>query len=91
MPAEPTVLPSEDASAAGGRRGRGFAHAAEPDVYLLSHTLADQCRRHPERLRPFVDRYGTNAPSEPDRLHSELFRAPAAAGWGCCGISRTCT
>jgi hypothetical protein len=59
---------------ADGFRQVGDAHAAEPDVYHLSHTLADQCQRHAERLQPFVDRYGEDAPSEPDRLHSELFR-----------------
>jgi hypothetical protein len=28
----------------------GDAHAAEPDVYHLSHTLAGQCEQHAERL-----------------------------------------
>ena len=60
----------------------GDHHAAEPDVYQLSHTLAGQCERHAERLRPFADRYGTDAPSEPDRLHSELFKGTRSGGLG---------
>jgi hypothetical protein len=60
----------------------GDAHAAEPDVYHLCHTLAGQCARHAERLQPAVDRYGEDAPSEPDRLHSELFKGTRSGGLG---------
>jgi hypothetical protein len=60
----------------------GDAHAAEPDVYHLSHTLAGQCEQHAQRLQPFVDRYGEDAPSEPDRLHSELFKGTRSGGLG---------
>jgi hypothetical protein len=60
----------------------GDAHAAEPDIYHLIHTLAGQCERHAERLHPFVDRYGEDAPSEPDRLHSELFTGTRSGGLG---------
>jgi hypothetical protein len=60
----------------------GDHHAAEPDVYQLSQTFAGQCERHAERLQPFVDRYGEDAPSEPDRLHSELFRGTRTGGLG---------
>jgi hypothetical protein len=67
---------------ADGFRQVGDAHAAEPDVYLLCHTLAGQCEGHAERLQPFVDRYGEDAPSEPDRLHSELFRGTRSGGLG---------
>ena len=60
----------------------GDAHAAEPDVYHLSHTLAGQCERHAERLQPFVDRYGEDKPEEPERLHSELFGGTRSGGLG---------
>jgi hypothetical protein len=60
----------------------GDAHAAEPDVYHLCHTLAGQCDQHAERLQPAVDRYGEDAPSEPDRLHSELFKGTRSGGLG---------
>jgi hypothetical protein len=60
----------------------GDAHAAEPDVYHLSHTLAGQCEQHAEQLQPFGDRYGEDAPSEPDRLHSELVKGTRAGGLG---------
>jgi hypothetical protein len=60
----------------------GDHHAAEPDVYQLSHSFAGQCERHAERLQPFVDRYGEDAPSEPDRLHSELFKGTRTGGLG---------
>ena len=60
----------------------GDAHAAEPDVYHLCHTLAGQCDGHAERLQPAVDRYGEDAPSEPDRLHSELFKGTRSGGLG---------
>jgi hypothetical protein len=60
----------------------GDGHAAEPDVYHLCHTLAGQCERHAERLHPSVERYGEQAPSEPDRLHTELFRGTRSGGLG---------
>lgn len=49
------------------------AHRADPDVFVDCHRLADQCDRHAEALHPFVQRYGEDAPDEPDRLHTELF------------------
>ena len=52
----------------------GDAHADEVDVFHLARTLADQCDRHAEQLAPFAARYGEDAPDEPERLHSELFR-----------------
>lgn len=56
------------------------AHEAEPDVFHLCHTLAKQCDEHARRLKPFVERYGEDAPEEPDRLHSELFRGTREGG-----------
>jgi hypothetical protein len=52
----------------------GEAHADEVDVFHLAETLASQCDRHAEQLEPFARRYGEEAPDEPERLHSELFR-----------------
>jgi hypothetical protein len=60
----------------------GDGHAAEPDVHHLCHTLAGQCEQHAQRLQPFVDRYGEEAPSEPERLHSELFQGTRSGGLG---------
>lgn len=48
-------------------------HRDEPDVHQECHHLAQQCEDHATRLRPFVERYGEEAPDEPDRLHRELF------------------
>jgi hypothetical protein len=69
----------------------GDHHAAEPDVYQLSHTLAGQCEGHAEQLLPFVDRYGEDAPASPTGCSRSCSGAPARAGWGCCVTSRTCT
>lgn len=58
------------------------AHGDEPDVRTLCTRLAAQCESHADRLRPFVDRYGQDAPDEPDRLHSELFHDTRTGGLG---------
>jgi hypothetical protein len=57
-------------------------HAAEADVFHLCRKLARQCDAHAEQLQPFVDRYGEDAPDEPDRLHSEIFRGSRTGGLG---------
>jgi hypothetical protein len=76
------LLHKAELNLAGAFRQVGDAHAAEPDVYHLCHTLAGQCDGHAERLQPAVDRYGEDAPSEPDRLHSELFKGTRSGGLG---------
>ena len=48
-------------------------HADEADVFHICNKLAKECDGHAERLEPFTDRYGEDAPAEPDRLHSEIF------------------
>lgn len=48
-------------------------HSDEAAIFHTGRHLAAQCDRHVERLRPFVERYGTETPEEPDRLHSDLF------------------
>lgn len=47
-------------------------HAAEPDVYYLCRSLADQCEAHERALAPIVERYGEAAEEdEPERLHAD--------------------
>jgi hypothetical protein len=58
------------------------AHAEEADVFHVCRQLARECDRHAEALHPFVERYGEDAPEEPDRLHSEIFTAPRSGGLG---------
>ncbi|GLI02289.1 hypothetical protein [Phytohabitans aurantiacus] len=60
----------------------GEAHGDEPDVALLCEQQAQVCDRHSERLSPFAERYSEEAPDEPDRLHSELFRGTRTGGIG---------
>lgn len=63
-------------------RDIGRAHAAEADVFHITEQLAADCDDQAEQLKPFVDRYGEDAPDEPDRLHSELFRGSRTGGLG---------
>src|SRR5215207_2586533 len=67
---------------AGAYREVGGAHAGEPDVQATCERLASACDDFAERLAPFLQRYGEDAPDEPDRLHSELFRGPRSGGIG---------
>ncbi len=60
----------------------GEAHAAESDVYHTCNTLAKQCEAHAEGLKPFVERYGEEAPEEPERLYHELFDETRSGGLG---------
>jgi hypothetical protein len=57
-------------------------HVEEVDVFHLSQSLARECDTHAERLQPFVDRYGEDAPAEPDRLYSEIFQGAREGGLG---------
>jgi hypothetical protein len=45
-------------------------HGAEPDVYHLCHTLAQQCDEHEKALEPVIERYGEQPDDEPERLHA---------------------
>ena len=45
-------------------------HGAEPDVYHLCHTLAQQCDQHARALGPVIERYGEQPDDEPERLHA---------------------
>jgi hypothetical protein len=58
------------------------AHADEVDVHHLCGRLAAQCDSQVARLQPIADRYGEDAPDEPDRLYSELFAGPREGGLG---------
>jgi hypothetical protein len=60
----------------------GAAHREEADVQHTCERLARQCDRHAERLEPFARRYSEDAPDEPERLHSELFRGTRTGGLG---------
>jgi hypothetical protein len=60
----------------------GEAHADEPDVRVLCGNQAARCDEHAARLEPFARRYAEDAPDEPERLHSELFRGTRAGGLG---------
>ena len=67
--------------------GRAFrevadGHAEEADVFHICNRLAKECEAHAERLEPFVERYGENAPKEPERLHSEIFQGSREGGLG---------
>ena len=52
----------------------GEGHADEVDVHHTCDKLARSCDAHAEALEPFAARYGEEPHSEPERLHSELFR-----------------
>jgi len=60
----------------------GEGHADEVDVFHTCERLAKQCDGHAERLAPFAERYGEEAPDEPDRLYSELFQGTRSGGLG---------
>jgi hypothetical protein len=58
------------------------AHHEEPDIAHLCRQQAKRCDAHAQRLEPFAQRYAEDAPGEPDRLHSELFRGTRTGGIG---------
>jgi hypothetical protein len=57
-------------------------HGNEADVFHICSRLAGECDDHAARLQPFVERYGEDAPEEPDRLHSEIFQGHREGGLG---------
>src|ERR671933_2693169 len=65
-----------------GFRKVGEVHAQEADVYHLTHALAKQCESHAEKLKPFVDRYGEQAPEEPEQLYHEFFERTRSGSLG---------
>lgn len=57
-------------------------HGDEPDVFVLCHTLADQCDEHERLLAPVVDRYGEQPDDEPERLHAAELSEPRTGPLG---------
>ncbi|MEV6632555.1 hypothetical protein AB0M54_17580 [Actinoplanes sp. NPDC051470] len=58
------------------------AHGDEPDIDHLCRQQAERCDDHAARLEPFARRYAEDAPDEPERLHSDLFRGTRTGGIG---------
>ncbi|QIN77605.1 hypothetical protein GBA65_02760 [Rubrobacter marinus] len=75
-------LHKAETNLAEGLRKVGEAHAADTDIYHTADTLAKQCEAHAEALAPFLDRYGEEAPTEPDRLFHQLFDETRQGGLG---------
>jgi hypothetical protein len=67
---------------AGAFRQVADAHGDEPDVGLQCRRQAEACDGLAAGLEPFARRYAEEAPDEPERLHSELFREPRGGGLG---------
>jgi hypothetical protein len=67
------LLHKSEIELADGFRDLGQGHAEEADVHQICQRLAAECDRHAEELHPFAERYGEDAPTEPERLHRELF------------------
>jgi len=76
------LLHKGEADLADAFREVADAHAEEVDVFHMCRKLAGDCDRHAEGLAPFAERYGEDAPDEPDRLHSELFGGTRSGGLG---------
>jgi hypothetical protein len=75
-------LHTAELNLAEGFRKVADGHAEEADVYHTCNTLAKQCETHAEQLKPFVDRYGEEAPEEPNRLYHDLFDETRSGGLG---------
>jgi hypothetical protein len=60
----------------------GEGHAEEADVMQTCRRLAAQCVRHAQALAPLAERYGEEAPADPERLHTELFGGTRQGGLG---------
>ena len=58
------------------------AHGDEPDVAVTCRRLAEECDTAATRLDPFARSYAEDAPDEPERLHSDLFRGARSGGLG---------
>ena len=75
-------LHKTESNLAEGLRKVGEGHAADADIYHTAETLARQCDAHAEAIAPFVERYGEDVPTEPDRLYHQLFDATREGGLG---------
>jgi hypothetical protein len=75
-------LHTAELNLAEGFRKVADGHAEEADLYHTCNTLAKQCETHAEQLKPFVNRYGEEAPEEPNRLYHDLFDETRSGGLG---------
>lgn len=67
-------------------------HGAEPDVYLICRTLAEQCEQHTRALRPVIERYGeANPDDEQSGCTPTVSAPPEPAEWGLLRTFRTST
>ncbi|MEV6846999.1 hypothetical protein [Actinoplanes sp. NPDC051411] len=57
-------------------------HAAEADIAHLAEQRAARCEHWSREVRSFARTYAEEAPDEPERLHSELFRGTRGGGLG---------
>lgn len=64
------LLQKAEQALAASYRQVADGHGEEPDVYHLCQTLAEQCDRHEQALRPAIEHYGEQADDEPERLHA---------------------
>jgi hypothetical protein len=71
LPVYVGLLHRAEASLADSFRQVAQAHGAEPDVFQLCNTLAEQCDQHVRALAPIADRYGEQPDDEPERLHAD--------------------
>jgi hypothetical protein len=76
------LLHRSEQELAAALREIGEAHQSEVDVFHMCNILAEECETHSKKLEPFADRYGEDAPDEPERLHSELFTGTREGGLG---------
>jgi hypothetical protein len=58
------------------------SRADEVDVFHICRRLAAQCDADAQALAPFLDRYGEDAPEQPDRLHAVIFQGSREGGLG---------
>ncbi len=64
------LLQKAEQALASSYRQVAEGHGAEPDVYHLCQTLAQQCDQHEQALAPVIGRYGERPDDEPERLHA---------------------
>jgi hypothetical protein len=57
-------------------------HRDEADIFHIGHQQAERCLEQAQALEPFARRYAEEAPEEPERLHSVLFRGTRTGGLG---------
>jgi hypothetical protein len=76
------LLDRAHAAMADALRQVAASHAAEVDVVHLGEQRAARCEHWSRAVRAFARTYAEEAPDEPERLHSELFRGTRTGGLG---------